>query len=414
MTLGGIEMVSIDSVEVLKLDTQLCDKFRATVMDSDKFRAICSDLDGRNKMNVIYSSMDWLNVAVEGTRTVDFKLKGVGFNHQNTLKVTQYIISADLILESIRQIYRVAKSVFSLEYPFEKTSHIFEQDSLSDEDYFKHLRAIFGIHPVNLKSIYGVEDKKSHNRYFASWVSYGFLGENDFEVSIYGNDISDDAMNNFGINLSKINRFVRERYELLNNFIQAIRSLETSEVEKFKGQIITLKGRNVLEDLNILLNENNKRFHYYIGYKFLLQYMIDCFGCVDKFDGITFDRAILENYLERLETLIPKIKSNLENMEFENILIGVNARGYEFEKIAQYIYYQQNEVGEEYFKGLINYSDLPEEFNTLKEFELYRVVYDAYLYSKMGAKEYILYKELLHDKSVYISNGSIGFTGYRL
>lgn len=412
--LGGIELGSIDSIDVLKLDEELCNKFRATVMDSGKFRAICSELDGRNKMNVIYSSMDWLNVAVEGTRTVDFELKGRGYNHQNTLKLTQYIISVDLVLESIRQIYRVAKRVFSLEYPFENTSHIFGQNSLSDEDYFKHLRAIFGIHPVNLKSINGVEEKRSPNRYFASWVSYDCLGEDDFEVSIYGNAISDDEMNSIGINLLKINRFVRERYDLLNNLIQAIRSLVTTEVEKFKGQNITLKGRDTLEDLNILLNENNKRFQYYIGYKFLLQYMINCFECIDKFDGITFDRTTLENYLKRLETLIPKIKFNLENMEFKNIHIGVNARGYEFEKIAQYLYYQQNEVGEEYFKGLVKHSDLPEEFNTIEDFELYRLVYDAYLYSKMDSKKYILYKELLHDESVYISNGSVGVTGYRV
>lgn len=412
--LGGVDMGSIENIDVLKLDSKLCDNFRETVMASEKFKEICRNIDGRNKMNVIYSSMDWLNVAVEGTNTVDFKLKGIGYNHQNTLKITQYIISVDLILESIRQIYRVAKNVLSLEYPFEKTTHIFEQGSLSDEVFFKHLRAIFGIHPVNLTSINGVEDKKSPNRYFASWVSYGFDDDNDFEVSIYGNDISDDESKSFGINLFKINNFVRERYELLGDLIKAVESFETAEIEKFKGQIITLEGRDILEDLKVLLEENNKRFHFYVGYKFLLQYMIECFECITKFDIISFDKTILNNYLERLKELIPIIKSNLENMELKSIHIGITARGYEFEKIAQYLYEQMNEVGEEYFKGLINYSDLPKEFDTIADFVLYRFVYDAYLYSRMKDKEYIIYKELLHDKSVYISNGSIGITGYRI
>lgn len=407
-------MGSIKSIEELRLNEGLCHKFRKTVMKSNEFKAICSSLEQKNKMNVIYSTMDWLNVAVEGINSIDFKINGLGYNHQNTLKVTQYIISIDLILESIKQIYRVIEDVFSLKYPFNKTSHIFEKETLSDEDYFKHLRAIFGVHPVNLNSIDGIENKRNSTRYFASWVAYSTSKEYDFEVSIYGNNIDEDLINIFGISLFKVNQFVSERYDLLNDVIVAIRSLETTKVESFKGKVITLGNRNIIEDLNILLHENNQRFEYYAGYQLLIEYMLDCFGSAGRFEEITFEKSILDNYLKRLEELLPIIKVNLENMKLINIHVGIVANGYEFEKITQYLYYGQNEVGEEYFRALIDHSDLPKEFKAIEDFKLYRLVYDAFLYSRMSRKDFVIYKELLRNESIYINKGSIGFTGYRL
>ena len=68
------------------------------------------------------------------------------------------------------------------EYPLHMIETVFKK-SISDDQYFTHIRAAFGVHPVNLDSHDGViSDKK----YFASWSSGH--GRGDFSVYLYSND----------------------------------------------------------------------------------------------------------------------------------------------------------------------------------------------------------------------------------
>ncbi|MDD2300123.1 MAG: hypothetical protein PHU69_10850 [Fermentimonas sp.] len=170
----------------------------------------------------------------------------------------------------------------------------------------------------------------------------------------------------------------------------------------------------MLKDLKILLDENEKRFGKYLGYKSILVYLIDIFSSVGRSKTLSFSQSIIEKYLNRLKEVILQIKDNLERLQFNDIYVGILAKGYEFEKIFQYLYIDENYVEKEYFIGLVYHSDLPKEFINKKDLKLYRLIYDSYLYSKMNGKDYITYKELLHSPEVYISPGVLGPTGYRL
>lgn len=397
----------------LILDEKLIDNFRDQINKHHRFKELCQNIDGKNKLNAIYSAMDWLTVAVDGTKSLNIKTSGFGADHQNTLNLMQYVVIVDLIFESIRQIYRVFDA-FKVKYPYDKTSHIFNQAQLGDDDYFKHLRAIFGIHPVNLKSINGVEE--SNKRYFASWVAYGLPGlpdEADFSVQLYGNSIDSDEATTVGISLLKIDKYVRERYLLLEELIEIPKKITEELSLKYKGVEIELSSDRI-SNIKTLIIENRKRFGSFQGYGYLLHYMLDMFS-VD-FEGRigSFDKSLIIAYLAELEKKLQVIKTNLETMEYGKVKIGIRARGYEFEKIFDYFLTREHPIGEEYFVGLAVYSDLPKEMIKTRDFSLYRLVYDAFLFSKMEGKEYLVYKELLNDNNPYEEIGVLGFTGYSL
>ena len=77
------------------------------------------------------------------------------------MEIVTYITSINLISESIQQLYRVFYN--NKEYPLKKDSSVFKNKQISDDDMFKHIRAVFGAHSTNLKSFNGRE------RNFASY-----------------------------------------------------------------------------------------------------------------------------------------------------------------------------------------------------------------------------------------------------
>lgn len=77
------------------------------------------------------------------------------------------IMAFDLLVQAIEQLYRA----FEIDHPLEGDQSVFNQ-SVTDDMYFAHIRACFGAHSVELKSIDGTPPpKKSKDRYFASWSS---------------------------------------------------------------------------------------------------------------------------------------------------------------------------------------------------------------------------------------------------
>lgn len=391
----------------LVLDGLLIDKFRDEVTSNPKFMELCKSLDGKNKLNALYSAMDWIEVAVAGTQNLDIKIGGFGYNHQNTLNLMQYVVLVDLIHESIIQIYRVF-GAFNARYPYGKKDTVFKQ-GISDDRYFKHLRAIFGIHPVNLNSVDGT-DGEADKKFFASWVSAGMMHDHDFMVEIYGNSTDSDDSQFVGIDLSDVHNYVQERYLLLNDLIRVPQKFKADHFTKYKGTKIELAADRI-SSVQILLEENKKRFDSFVGYGSLLNYMLRMFSVDFESHELSFDKSLISTYLEELEKKLPVIKTSLDNMNYQEIKVGIKARGYEFEKIADYFRTHDHEVGEEYFVGLVKYGELPDELLAIKDFGLNSLVYDAYLFSKMQGKKFLIYKDLIKN-GVYNSEGMLDLTGY--
>lgn len=338
--------------------------------------------------------MDWLNVAVGGLASINLKYGGFGSNHANSINLMQYLVTVDLINESISQLYRVLDD--NSNYPYKDSKDIFEQTEVSDDNYFKHLRAAFGTHPVNLTSIDG-KKKKNELRYYASWPSYGGIDGFDFVVNLYSNDESNDDSQFIGISIKKIDAYAESRYKLLTHFIVISENMNSAHIEAMVNSNIPYEV-NHSEQVLILINENEIRFGKRYGFAYILGY-IDYILRVDLEDTQfqSFDKTLIEEYVQYINSLIPIIKENMQQMKVIPISKGITSYGYEFEKMEMYLGDGIHPIGQEYFFGLVKYGDLPDEFFKEINFPLYRLVLDSYLYKK--TKEYgkVLFADLVPE-----------------
>ncbi|MFB1083113.1 hypothetical protein [Jeotgalibacillus sp. JSM ZJ347] len=412
-------MKSTITMQDLELDSNLIDNFRDTVNSNRKFNIICENMDNTNQMNAVYSAMDWISVGVEGTKNLDIELAGVGYNHKNSLSLLQYIIVIDQIHMSIKLLHGILSKInigaTKVEYPFEETSSIFNK-TVKDDVYFKHLRAAFGMHPTDLRK--GVDGLKSkiNQKFYASWPAFDISGENDFIIQVYSDSPGYEPSEILGINLLELNEFISERYQTLVSLNKKVSEITFTLDSQYKDMPIILNNSDIFEDLKILKDENKKRIGVLNGgYEYWIRYLESAFRSSLKMNDLDIEKEIIENYNERLMNVVREIKKNLENMNKTILRIGIQARGYEFEKIAQYLIVDhEHPIGEEYFTGLIKYSSLPDSLLQEKDFEKKRYVFDAFLYSKMDVRDEIIYKDLLDDQSAYNSTGHLGFTGYVL
>lgn len=408
--------MSFITMKDLELDSKYINDFREEVNKNKQFIYLCENIDNSNQMNAIYSAMDWICVGVEGTSNMDIKLKGIGYNHKNSIALLQYIIVIDQIVDSVKLLHKVLEAInvgsTQISYPYKKSDDIFSKP-VSDDVFFKHIRAVFGMHSIDLNA--GIDgERQKGGKFYASWPAFGMPGEDDFVVQIYNNSPGYEPSEVLGISLENLNIFVRERYDTLVTLTQKVSEVTYTLEASYKGVSITLKNDDLVEDVQVLLQENNKRFGVLNGgYEFLLLYFKEMFSVAADAKKYDFGGNILEAYNEHLKKIFNEIKNNLENMNREITRIGIRARGYEFEKITQYLDGSDKYIiGEEYFEGLVKHSILPGELIMEKDLSIKRYVLDAFLFSKMENKNEILFVDLLNDPSVYRSNGISDFTGY--
>ena len=89
---------------------------------------------------------------------------------------------------------------------------------MSDNVFFKTIRACFAAHPVNLQEVFSDDD--SHERWFASW-SGGTFSRKDFSVILYSN-VPEKESRFFNINFSDLMEIEKNRYYYLGELMKQI------------------------------------------------------------------------------------------------------------------------------------------------------------------------------------------------
>jgi len=373
----------------ISIDSQLIDEFRNRVNKHAIFRQKFSNVNGRNKWNIICSAMDWITITSEGLPNI-YLAEGVfGVNANNALNLMQYIISIDVMVESVDQLFRVLDN--GKVNPLSKDKTIFNHNKISDDEYFKHLRASFSTHPVNLKSLDGVKNEgEPWERFYASWVSAGGLNINDvsdyydYYVLLYSNDPSKDLKTlQLGLKIDQINEYAVSRYELLHLLIDKVDDIINNHIDKYKNSTIQSVENN-LEQLNILQVENENRFGKNQGYSGTISYLQCLINLdIDKYEVDEFFLNIFKEYKLNLTKSIDKIKNGLEMMKERECYIKYYWRGYEFQKIYDYINNGDkliHTIGFEYLEGLVRHKKLPEIILNTNDLLFVRLILDSYLY----------------------------------
>lgn len=365
-------------MSVINLDLDLIHRFRKKVNEEPIFRELYKNVNGKNKWNIICSAMDWITVASKGLPIIN--LTGIDFRlkHLITLNLMQYIICVDFLVESIVQLYRVIYNTNT--YPLYDNKDVFNQSKLSDDKYFKHIRAVFSTHPVNLDSLDGVKSQDGE-RFYASWISEDFFKDNDFNVYLYSNDPEKDELNYFGISIEDINHYAEKRYQLLILLIEKVDQILYEHSVLYKSKIVHTDG-NIFRQLEILLDENKDRFGVNNGYAGIVNYLYRMMQ-VELSPNISFDYSIIKEYKDFMLSLIPTIKSGLQNMEINASLTWITtSTGYEFEKVYSYLNDHKHPLGKRYFIGLVKKGILPSYLLNSDNFDEKRLFLDAVIYKE--------------------------------
>lgn len=336
-----------------ELDKDLIRQFRDKMNDDYHYvlHKYC-DVNGKNLWNVICSAMDWIDVAVDGIPYIQLVSK-----NQNvaSLNLMQLICALDLVVESVKQLYRV----FEQRYPCTNDRSVFK-DKKTDDDYFKNIRAMFGVHPVNLKD--------DEERYYASWSTPHL--KSDFSVIVYSN-LVDKEDQIYSIRIDDLFEYAQRRYSLLSVLMAYVESDYQSHVEKRKSQQIP-KGLTTRDQLDVLLRENEQRFGRREAYWYQLEQLNQLFDVDDSLFNDNH-RASIIAYKEALRIVADEIQSNLQDMTVEelrnyNILDPFEEipHSYDKSKLLTYLHNPESDINArtlaEYALGvMVKRGVLPEE-----------------------------------------------------
>lgn len=289
----------------MNIDQNLIGEFRDKVNSNSSFiYNTYKNKNDKNHWSIICSCMDWISVSVR------FLSSKQSFDDEIDVKVMELfsVISAvDIILESINQLHRVL--INKNELPFESESIIFKgnQLKLSDNDYFKELRAMFGAHPVNLNHSNG-------KHWYASWPNQPFSSVGSiFEIRLYSNEIGTEDMH-FSIKLHEIELFAIKHYEYLNVLMKEIDNQFTEYCEKYR-KIGIPSQPSTIELLRILKYEAENRFNNEY-YKSTIDELLVIYTTNLNNEELAKEEEL---YKEKLLLVIEEIRSNLQNMNLVDL-----------------------------------------------------------------------------------------------
>lgn len=232
------------------MDNGLLREFRKKVNEDYMILHILRNKNNKNKWSVLCSAMDWIEVALEG---IDPKLLSRGNDNKSSIRMITFVSCIDILWEAIQQTHRVLFD--TNEIPFKDDNSIFKQD-VSDNVFFKTIRACFAAHPVNLQEVYSDDGK--NERWFASW-SGGTFSKKDFSVILYSN-VPDKDSRFFDVSFSELLNFAKSRYLYLNELKTQIDMI----VSKYKSEYRKIPIENkagIDERIELLIEENKKRLN---------------------------------------------------------------------------------------------------------------------------------------------------------
>ena len=280
--------------------------FREFVNDNiDYMVDVYSNKQGKNQWNCICASMNWIEVALDNISYIQYDEKNINIK---CMQVYSYISAIDLIWESIKQLHRVIVSPKGV--PFKDDTRVFEKQlDLNDNEYFKHLRAIFGAHPVNIKNPKNTKE----TQYFANWPGEDLFGDNDIMCSLWSADAEAKDIR-IGFKFSQLDEFLNIRYEYLNVLKDKLNEDINKHYNKMRKEKIK-SSDDIRVQLDILKSELDirKKDDYYSGI------IDDLIGFFNSDRVISSNNPVILRYLDELQDVINELKHNIQEMIFTEL-----------------------------------------------------------------------------------------------
>lgn len=290
-------------MEVLHmLDIELLNRFRNQINDNSYYALFrYRNNNNKNHWNLICSCADWISVSIDYINS--FTLENNNINDK-CLKIYSYVSAIDMTWEAIKQLHRVV--INDDKIPFEGNNTVFDSSICKDDNrHFKHIRAVFGAHPVS------INDKRG--KWFASWPTDHVHHEYDLAVTLYSsvNEYKDEI---FGLKLPELDSFIMIRYhyiELIINELETQYKLFCKE----KSMIDIDKSDDPIEQLEILKEEaicrGNNSY-----YKEAIDELIYLFNTEST---TTLEITCVKKYILELKKVIEELYNNLQQMKLKEL-----------------------------------------------------------------------------------------------
>lgn len=292
------------------MNQELLYSFRNRINDNEMMFHIFRNRFGRNKWSIICSAMDWIEVSLDG---IDVSILSRNNDNQASIKMISFLTCIDIMWEAVQQLHRVLFD--TKEIPFKEDSSVFKQH-VSDNVYFKTVRACFAAHPINLQEVF--QDDLNDDRWFASW-SGGTFSHKDFSVILYSNN-PDKESRFFDVSFNDLYEFAEKRYKYLAVLMDQVNSIVDEHYESFR-RIPIAAGTDIVSDIEILLEENKQRFNSdYFDYELQKIKRVFRMGAQSS----EKNRIAIREYTDALKIELNEIHNKLQKMELEDLANQVN------------------------------------------------------------------------------------------
>jgi len=285
------------------LDKELVNELRKLMnSNSDYILNKYRNQEGKNRWNIICSAMDWIDVAVDNYN--NFKLESNSKNmNAYCLEIYSFISTIDIIYEAVNQLHRVFTGETKVIYKGKK--EIFNSiDGQDDNNHFKHIRAIFGAHPVNLSN-----NKKE--KWFASWPTKDYFGKFDLQVFLYPLD-SEGKTITFGIQLDNLRRFAESRYGYIKDIIYKIQNEFFNYSKKCHDRDIKFTNDDII-NLRILKDEHEKR----LPNDYIRGMIDDAILVMNTVSTITENSKIVNGFRDQVKKAILDLEDAVQKIDYE-------------------------------------------------------------------------------------------------
>lgn len=315
------------------LSDELISQFRNKVNEHNFVYHYYSNKDGKNYWNPICSCMDWISVAVRSIIYAEPLSQNIDVR---SMQIYSLISSIDLVSEAIISLHTIFNKTKRRISPFKGDCSIFEQqDGLDDDDYFKHIRACFGAHPVNLNLNGGTK------RYFASWPHEPSIDKGDLKVLLYSNEVGQPD-GSIILNKRELIKYLDKRYHFLADLIDTIEMQKKQFANQLAKQAIDVAD-DPLSQLHILEREsarrtNNDHINQLISE---LKYIFSASIPDAK------HKAVEDSFKQELRPLISELYDVLQRCQFDfellnDSLVNMNTLygrfEYEMPKLSSFLY----------------------------------------------------------------------------
>ena len=292
--------------------SELAYRFREKANEHMFLQAKYSNIAGKDLWSCICSAMDWIDVGVQYIEK--FQPSG-RHGLQNCIEIYSFITAIDITYEAIISLFWVlqknGEDGARGRTPFYQKKGCFSavaNTSITDDRFFKELRACCGAHPTDLETLISDDEAGEKQYRFASWTY--IENSASFNVMLYPENATGKTIT-IKVFYSELIEYFEQRFSYLHTLMERIDALY-AEFKAEKANEPIPKSNDPLEQLRILKAANIQRLNneYY-------NEIIDQFICFLNTDFESkANETLIENYRAKLVSEIEALYYSIQHLDY--------------------------------------------------------------------------------------------------